>query len=75
VEAIDGKIAAVDSEDFAEAFAFGDAEERGGCEAWLILSESRMRRREISHIRRPTASQERSGKKKLACSVRNDGVG
>ncbi len=31
------------------------------------------KRREIPHIRRPTLSQERSGKKKSACSVRNDG--
>ncbi|SRR6266849_8377216 len=32
------------------------------------------RKRDFS-LRRPTASQERSGQKKSACSVRNDGVG
>jgi len=29
VEAVDGEIAAVDGEDLAEAFSFGDADERG----------------------------------------------
>jgi len=29
--------------------------------------------REIPHIRKPTGSQERTEKKKSACSVRNDG--
>ena len=29
-------------------------------------------RREVPRLRRPTASQERSGKRKSACSARND---
>src|SRR5712692_5311750 len=41
----------------------------------FITSAGRRKRKRDFTLRRPTASQERSGKKKSACSVRNDGVG
>jgi hypothetical protein len=41
--------------------------------AAMFIGEA-LRGRKISHIRRPTHSQERMQKKKSACSVRKDGV-
>src|SRR5260370_6944942 len=38
-----------------------------------VLTRRRAKRKRDFSLRRPTASQERSGKKKSACSVRNDG--
>jgi len=38
----------------------------------VINSDVWAKKREIPHIRRPTASQERRGKRKSACCVRND---
>src|SRR5690242_21210209 len=47
----------------------------GSRPGWRTPTGAAPKRREISHIRRPTHSQERMRKKKSACSVRNDGVG
>jgi len=44
-------------------------------EASACRRTMKAKRREISHIPRPTHSQERKRKKKSACSVRKDGAG